>query len=360
MPLETLEARGFRNLAPVVWTLGGGRHLVVGENGAGKTSLLEAIYLLATTRSFRTHQLADCCRHGEAAFQLRGRVDGTLRSELSFTWSRDEGPERRVDEKRTSLADHLAALPVLAWTRDDAGVLTGPPADRRRLLDRGVIGAHPRSLSAVVRYRRTLRAKRDLLLRGGSATELATWNDLLASAAAELVALRSRYVVDLEAALRVVLERGAFGIPRVDLRYRPSPACALEGPSAIRAALDEAVAEERRSRRVLTGPHRDDLAIRWDGKPLRRVASAGERKALGLALLAAQAEVLTERRREPLVLLDDADTELDRRRLAVAWGGFATATDMVATSNRPEVWGGLALDRRWRCAGGEAVDEGAG
>lgn len=357
MPLERLEARGFRNLVPQCWQPGGGRHLVLGDNGAGKTSLLEAIYLVATTRSFRTHQLAECARHGEASFSLDVRVDGDRRADLGFAWGREEGPSRRVDDKRTSLADHLAVLPILAWTRDDAGVLTGPPADRRRLLDRGVVGSRPQTLNVIVRYRRALRAKRDLLLRGRGGAELATWNDLLAVAAYELARLRADYVEALEGALAAVLERNPFGIPTVSLRYRSSPPEALEGSEAIRAAIEAHVQEEQRTRRTLVGPHRDDLVIRWGGKPLRQVASAGERKALGLALLAAQGDVLASRRRRPLILLDDADTELDAHRLGVVWSSFDPRTDILATSNRPTVWASLDVARRWRCHGGEVVPE---
>ena len=109
---------------------------------------------------------------------------------------------------------------------------------------------------------------------------------------------------------------------------------------------------ERSLQQPLLGPHRDDLAIRWEGYEFRRVASAGERKALGLALVAAHGEVVSGGGREPVYLLDDADTELDQDRLSALWGAFETARQIFVTSNRPQVWDGIGFERRWRCSGG--------
>jgi DNA replication and repair protein RecF len=106
-------------------------------------------------------------------------------------------------------------------------------------------------------------------------------------------------------------------------------------------------------RRPLVGPHRDDLEIRWSEHRIRRVASAGERKALGLALIAAQGRILAEKGRSPIYLLDDADTELDQERLAAIWQAFAPAKQLIATSNRPQIWSHLGIDRHWHCQAGE-------
>ena len=89
------------------------------------------------------------------------------------------------------------------------------------------------------------------------------------------------------------------------------------------------------------------------------MASAGERKAIGLALVAAHGEVIAGVGREPVYLLDDADTELDRDRLAALWAAFDAARQLFVTSNRPQVWDGIGIDRRWRCgAGSLRLEEG--
>lgn len=347
--LAQLEVRAFRNLEASSQPFAPGGHLILGANGAGKTSLLEAVYLLATTRSFRTSRIGDCCRHGESRFHLAGEVETDRRVRLDLNW--DSGQrERLVNGGRASLAEHLSALPVVSWTASDAEVLIGPPATRRRFLDRGVLGLKPSAIEILSRYRQALTEKRQLLQRGGGGID--AWNEVLARAAAALVALRSSYVEQLRLALGSVLEGCRLDAWAIELKYRRSLKSGLEGAPAIAAELAAAREREERLQQPLLGPHRDDLSILWDGHEFRRVASAGERKALGLAMVAAHGKVVTDGGREPVYLLDDADTELDRDRLSALWGAFGAANQLFVTSNRPQVWDGIGIERRWQCSAG--------
>lgn len=343
--LVQLEARGFRNLEPLSWRPGPGRHLLLGDNGAGKTSLIEAVYVLATTRSFRTSRLADGRRHGGGFFALAGEVEGPRRVRLEVGWG-EEGRRRSVNGAIGPLAEHLDALPVVAWTAADAEILTGAPELRRRLLDRGVLGLKPAALDALSRFRRALAQKRSLLARGGGA-DLEPWNEILAEAAAEVIALRARYAGALAEALTGVVEAAGLPYPAPELVYRPSPAAGLDGAGAVVAALARAAGAERRRGQPLVGPHRDDVEVRWRERELRGVASAGERKAFAVALAAAQGKVLTAAGREPLYLLDDLDAELSEATLATVWRAFGDAGQLLATSNRPGAWEGLDATTRW-------------
>src|SRR6185436_5228433 len=115
----------------------------------------------------------------------------------------------------------------------------------------------------------------------------------------------------------------------------------------ILEALERVSDAERRRRIPLAGPQRDELEILWDGHEIRRVASAGERKALSLLLLAAHGEVLSAAGRSPLLLLDDADAELAPQTVASVWTVFAAASQVVVTSNRPQVWLTLEIGALW-------------
>jgi DNA replication and repair protein RecF len=342
--LSQLAAGDFRNLEPLTWVPGAGSHLLLGGNGAGKTSLLEAVYVLATTRSFRAAQIADCVRHGAAGFHLRGEVDADRRSTLDVGWNGGERV-RLVNGKVAPLADHLAVLPVVAWTAAEAEVLVGAPKVRRRFMDRGVVGLRPSALDSLGRYREALRHKRELLLSDDAGIEI--WNELLAAAAADVIALRHAYVERLRAALAAVLAAAGLPLPPIDVRYQPSPARGLEGAAAIADSLARVVERERRRQLPLLGPHRDDLEIRWGGHEVHRVASAGERKALSLLLLAAHGRVIEEAGRSPVYLLDDADAELAAPTLAAVWRAFAGARQLFASSNRPQVWLTLEIGRLW-------------
>lgn len=351
--MTELEVRGFRNLEAFTTSVEPGPQLLLGPNGAGKTSFLEAVYLLATTRSFRTHRLADCPHHDRDHFFIRTEVENAgRRARLEIGWA--EGRRRRaVNGKETSLAEHLEVLPVVLWTADEAGVLTGPPADRRRLLDRGVVGLQPAAIAVLTRYRRALGEKRQLLARGRG--ELEPWNRVLAEAAADLARRRAAYVERLGAELEAVLEICDLGLGEIALRYRPSPRRALDGADAIERFFAETEKRERERAQPLSGPHRDDLQLLWNSRELRRVASAGERKALGLAVLAAHARVLAAAGRPPIYLLDDADTELDRDRLGALWRAFSGARQLFASSNRPQIWREMGFERVWRFEKGRVM-----
>jgi DNA replication and repair protein RecF len=397
--LAHFTARGFRNLEPLDLEPAAGSHLLLGGNGAGKTSLLEAIYVLATTRSFRAAQLVDCVAHGATEMALWGEVATDRRAALAV--SVQEGVRQRsVNGKPTPLMDHLAVLPVVAWAAVELGVLVGAPGARRRFMDRGVVATRPAALETLGRYREALRQKRELLARGGTGIEI--WNELLAATAAEVIRLRAAYVDALRAELTAVLaevgeireisagpaaaagpappptsaaadavlfgggslgtgsasgDHPSLGLPEIELRYHPSPPQGLEGPAAIAAVLDKAVERERRRQQPLLGPQRDELEILWGGHELRRVASAGERKALSLLLLAAHGRVVEAAGRQPVYLLDDADAELAPSSVAAVWSVFArrvaaTGGQLFASSNRPQVWLTLDVDTLWEMARG--------
>jgi DNA replication and repair protein RecF len=348
--LAQLTARDFRNLAPLIWEPQAGSHLLLGGNGAGKTSLLEAVYVLATTRSFRASQIGDCVRHGAASFHLSSEIETDHRSTLEVGWM-DGQRTRALNGKVTPLAQHLAVLPVVAWTSAaEAEVLVGAPKARRRFLDRGVVGIRPPALEVLGRYREALRQKRGLLAGDGAGIEI--WNEMLAAYAADVIALRDRYVELLRGELAAVIAEAGLPFPAIELRYRPSPVNGLEGQQAIADALDRIAERERRRQLPLLGPHRDELEILWGGHEIRRVASAGERKSLSLMLLAAHGRVVEGAGRSPVYLLDDADAELSPQTLAAVWKVFLGARQLFATSNRPQVWLTLEVGKVWEMEGG--------
>jgi DNA replication and repair protein RecF len=261
-------------------------------------------------------------------------------------WS-SAGLTRSLNGKSAPLADHLAALPVIAWTAADVEVVGGPPRARRRFLDQGLVGLRPASLGLLTRYRKALEQKRELLARGGGG--LGSWNEVLAAAAAELIERREAYVERLSAELQTILSR--LDLPPIEIRYRPSPRDGAEGATTILAAFEKARPREVDSRSPELGPHRDELEILWGEHGARRVVSAGERKLLGLALTTARGRLLAASGRSPVYLLDDLDSELDPDRLAQIWTFFTGAEQIFASSNRPVVWEALEVGSRWRLDG---------
>ena len=362
--LVRLTARGFRNLHDLEFEPGEGTHLLLGGTGAGKTSILEAAYVVSTTRSFRSSRLDACLRHTAAgcesevaegapeAFHVAAEVEQShQRVRLEVGWSAAQGVSRSVNQDSGSLAEHLTVLPVLAFTASDSEVLLGGPEARRRLLDRGVVSCRPAAIGTLSKYRRVLENKRRVLAERQQGLE--TWNELLAPAMSELIGARAAYVEELVRALERVRSKVSIDWPVIDLRYDPSPREAMDGEAAVLEVLSSLADQERRERRPAVGPHRDRLVISWGGRDVRRVASAGERKGLGLLLVAAQSEALRQVGRSPLQLLDDADAELDRETLKRLWPALSGVPQTVVTSNRPEAWEGLDLSRVSRVVDGQ-------
>jgi len=292
-------------------------------------------------------------RHGEPGFHVAIDAGSGGRDHLEIGWRRGERL-RLANGNAVPLVDHVVLQPVVLWTAAEADLLAGAPALGRRLIDRGLVSTRPTALAALSRYRRVLAQKRQLLAsRRGEGLE--SWNELLAEAAAEVIALRAAYVEALDAALAALRERISLSLPPLRLEYLPSPRAGIQGRDAILAALERSAARERERGAPLLGAHRDALRLLWAGREVGTVASAGEGKALGLLLAAAQGMLVEATGRDPLYLLDDADAELDRERLAAVWEAFAPARQLLATSSRPEVWRPLPAAHRWQLSAGRVT-----
>lgn len=343
--ITLLSSYSFRNLKDIEWRPGPGCHLILGPNGSGKSSLLEAVYLLATTRSFRTSQPSDCVRHGESEFRVAGEVDSGVRSRLEVGWV-SGGRHRRLNDRTAPLVDHLRVLPVVAWTEADRELLTGPPALRRRFVDQGIVAEKPSTLETLARYRQALAGKRILLVERRK--EIGPWNEVLAGAASEIMKLRRDYIKRVSTEFAAAVSLSGISLPPVELRYRPSIESEDISQEVVLNTIESFERRERDKGRPLVGPHLDDVEVLFDGRGIRRVGSAGERKVLGLLLAAARGQLLGAAERDPIYLLDDADTELDTGRLEAVFGVFMAAKQLLVSSNRAEVWGMADKAIRWR------------
>jgi DNA replication and repair protein RecF len=364
--IRRLQVQRFRNLAPLDLHLKPGAHFLFGRTGQGKTSLLEAVYLLATSRSFRTARLEHCVHkvlaeldsersHGTATQEdvapgiwLAADIE-TLqaRVRLELTWSPGEGVRRRINGDVVSAAEFLDVLPVVVWSSGDLETLVGPPERRRRMLDRAIVTLRPVALRCLTTYRRTLEQKRHLLAQHRPDREqLRSWNELLAAAGSELIQRRLESAMLLDQALEEAGRDLGLGWAPLRLRYRPQPEGGEERASFL-SALEEAGEEEIRRRRPLLGPHLDRVVFEWQGSPLEQIASAGERKAHGLVLTRAQVRILQAAGRAPILLLDDLDTELDTELLSSFLPLLTTVGQSFLTSNRPQVFDQFLSGHGW-------------
>jgi DNA replication and repair protein RecF len=336
--LEQLQARSFRNLARVELRFGERFNVISGDNGQGKTNLLEAVYVVATSKSFRAGRPGELVGFGAGLASVRGFV-------------REDGEERiqsvglehgkrvvRIDDKRPpSLAAYAVRTPVVVFHPGEIALSMGGSAERRRLLDRTSLYLTPQSMGELDAYTRALKARqRTLEVRGEGASDLAGWETLAVRHGLAVMEHRARAAELLaEHAKQAFAKIAAPGLV-LDVRYASS------APASEQEFL-EALASRRTSdlRRgsAGVGPHRDELALTIDGHGVRGVASQGQHRAVTLALKSAEIDVVGHARGvRPILLLDDVSSELDRARTSALFAFLRDQRGQVFLSTtRPEL-----------------------
>lgn len=309
MHLSALDVLNLRVVREARLTPAPGLNLLVGANGSGKTSLLEAVYLLGTARSFRTRRVGELVRHGAEELRVRGEVMQSSSGRESIGVEKAVGGLRiRVSGEDVRSASALARrLPMLAITPDSQRVLTDGADLRRGVMDWSLFHVEQAYLPVLQRYRRALRQRNAALREGRDLTALASWDEELASAGETLHGFRDRCLADVFPVFAQVLE-GLLGTP-VEIRYQRGWKTGESLASALRASGATDMARGFTG----VGPHRADLAFRIGRSPARQVLSRGEGKLFVGAVLLAQARHLAARQgRPPLLMVDDLASELDR------------------------------------------------
>lgn len=314
MALTLLGLRDFRCFAEAELALSPGVTVITGENAAGKTSLLEAIHVLAQAKSFRTADNASLIRAGAPGFQVTGRV-ATLDREIPLGIARTgHRVQLRRDAQDAGVAEVAQTLPVRVLDTGAHMLLEGGPKERRRFLDWGVFHVEPEFLGAWRRYQRALKQRNIALRRGQPLREVTPWNAELETTGLQIDAMRRAYLssvsegiarhvrTTLESDVALTLDRGW-----------------PEG-QGLAESLDANYPRDAATGTTRTGPHRAELRIEIDGRRASERTSRGQGKVLAGALISGQLESfqsLTGRR--ATLLVDDLPAELDDERRARLW-----------------------------------------
>ncbi|MDR3457800.1 MAG: DNA replication/repair protein RecF [Verrucomicrobiae bacterium] len=310
MHLAHLRLRDFRNYARLDTGFAPGFHLLLGDNAQGKTNILEAVYLMATLRSFRGVGGAHMIRHGAKGYFVGGNVVGQGEREIKIYWSARERKLALDGQPVKKLADYFGALRTVVFCTEDLQLVKGTARSRRRFLDLLLAQTQPGYLALLQRYMHSVRA-RNALLKARVTDEAA-----LESFSAELVKLgngiiraRRELVPKFSPLARLAYRRISNDAEELRIEYQPS----VKNDFAVELAA--ARARERSFRATLVGPHRDDLQLLLHEKSAAQFGSEGQKRTLAIALKMAQAEFLTGIHGSPPVLLiDDVMGELDVKR----------------------------------------------
>lgn len=336
MKIRTLSLVDWRSYEQVSLSFGDGLTAVIGENGQGKTNLIEAIGWMAGLGSFRGAPDDALVRAGAVAAVVRGMVEADDGREQLIEIEIPRVGRNRIQVNRQRLnrmGDLVGVLQVTVFSPDDLDLVKGGPVLRRGWLDAAVAGRHPKNAALRSDVERILK-QRNALLRGvhgkldaDAAFTLDVWDSKLAETGERLLAARLALLDEMAATLAGAYDAVARTAAHASAVYQPSWAGPLADALAANRELDV--------RRGVTtvGPHRDEVVLSLGDLPARTHASQGEQRSLALALrLAADGVVRAAGVAEPVLLLDDVFSELDPNRAGALLEALPAGQHILTTA----------------------------
>jgi len=345
--LATLTVSHCRNITQADLALSPGINLLVGENGAGKTAILEAIHLLARGRSFRTPHAKQLISHNQSELLIRGEViSSAMQHSLARSKSSTGANEARIDGHTANRQSRYAELlPLQTLLPGIADLVLDGPAIRREFIDWGLFHVEPNYLVSAQRFRKAL-TQRAAWLKASPSEDFAMdpWVSTLASAGAEINIWRRRFVDALNIQFQQTLSRMRADFS-CDLRYQSAGFSEEE-------VLEQLAGSYERDKRYATthvGPHRADVDVRVDGVTAKTVVSRGQAKLIASAItLSYSAELGVRSGVQPVLLLDDFGAELDefhRERFFLELRALGCQVIATTTDTPERLVGSSSLDK---------------
>lgn len=331
MFLKQITILNFKNLESVELTLPSGVCGVVGDNGAGKSNILDSIHYLSTARSMLLSSDPQSVRRGAEFFLLDGKYigDSGLSDSVSCSYSRTETNStsrkilKRNGKEYDRLSDHVGEFPVVVVSPQDYTIISDSAEERRRFFNMLISQFDSNYLNALIRYNALLLQRNRVLKEGGNEEMLNIYDQQLEPYSQTIHNIRGEVVELLTPRVAAMYEQLSGGRESVSMEYR----------SQLNSCDYTSMQLQSRDRDIMSGytncgVHRDDVIFTIDGEPIRRFGSQGQQKSFLVALKLAQYQLYSERKGElPILLLDDLFDKLDRGRVEhlirlVAGDGF--------------------------------------
>lgn len=334
MKLRSISLSNFRSYKEREFTFSDQVTLITGANGAGKTNLLEAIYVILQGKSFRDSD-EELLRYGENWWKLLGTTDEVAR-ELRYQPGNNVTKQLIVDDISKGRFTYRQQLPVILFEPDELLVVHTAPSSRREYFDKIVMKLHPECTEIYRKYERALVQRNNLLKKGYSLETLRdavfVWDVALAEHGAKIQTFRTELIKVINAVVSEVYSRIAGHKQTVSIAYDPT----CNGDRQLLVShLSRNLEKDVLLRSTSTGAHRDDILFHLNDKYAKVTASRGEVRTLVLALKKIEAELLEQQGQTPIVLLDDVLSELDEKRQQNYIKEFASLQVMVTATKSP-------------------------
>ena len=319
MYLKKLKCQGFRSLHRLTIEPGPGLNVIRGANAQGKTTVLEALLYLATSRSHRTTVDRELVGHGDLGFRIEAEIERKDRTVKLYAAYWDKVKRFSINGVPvTKISEILGRINVVFFAPEDVSIVRGSASDRRLYIDMGLSQLDNAYVRALQSYRTVLRQRNELLRNDRpDPAQLDVWDAQLAEHARRVTAARAHYVDSLapyaKEAYHTIAEDEQFG-----LKYAPDIATDADPLKVYQETRERDIRRGHTSR----GPHRDDLQFRIEEEAARSFGSQGQQRSAALAMKLAEARLAQQRTGEyPILMLDDVLSELDddrARRLMTA------------------------------------------
>lgn len=325
MQLKRLSLQHYRNYDQMEFQTDNMVNIIVGPNAQGKTNLLESIFVLALTKSHRTHQDKELIRWNASSTLLHAEVEkryGTVQLDLSISQQGKKAKVNGLEQKK--LSNFIGALNVVMFAPEDLEIVKGSPGVRRRFLDMEIGQVYPSYLHDLSQYNKILQQRNNYLKQlfssPGKTSMLDVWNEQLMQFGVKIMKKRQSFIKKLQAWAEMIHAGITNGSERLRIEYDCALSHALEQEDAVlfdhfMIKLSQVKDQELRRGVSLVGPHRDDLRFYINDKEVQTFGSQGQQRTTALSLKLAEIELIREEVGEyPLLLLDDVLSELDRYR----------------------------------------------
>jgi DNA replication and repair protein RecF len=359
--VKKINLIGFRNLKEQVVELADGLNLLVGNNGQGKTNFLEAVYLMATLRSFKSSSVRDVIRFGEDEAEVSGEIASRevpvkLRVRLKGSVRKLWVGQRSIHSAR----EFLGRLRVVAFTPDDLAMIKGGPSLRRKFLDRAAFLFDSQHLARVKNFNHALKSRNRLLKERKRADRdlIDSFSQAMAEDGARVSKTRLEVLRRLRGETERIVEEMIPEMSAVSVSFEPGWYIGADGSKdSLLEQIRSNLEQDLRRGQTCLGPQQDDFEISMGQNSARRFASQGQQRTVAVALLLAVVrEVVADGGARPVILLDDVSSELDAARRKILFeqvvdlGGqvLITTTDegMVADLRERKIWKFIVDDGR--------------
>lgn len=345
MKLNSLELNEFRNYSRLDAEFGARKNFLIGTNAQGKTNLLEAIYLLCISKSFRTRFEKEAIQFSRQSFIIKGdfQLDEGDIHKIIFHYSSEGGKEISLDRKRLNKSSELIGrFPIVVSSPDEYALTMGPPPERRKFIDILLSQIHKKYFFNLQEYHRTLQQRNVLLNACKKKNEIKyalidSWNQQLKAIGCQIIQLRFQFSKLLSEQLGRIYSELVVNNEALSFEYKPNIIFeAIENlDSCFEKRLAQVREKEMRYGTSLAGPHRDDFVFKINNHDVKKYGSRGQHKTVLLSLALAECELIKQHRNEvPIILIDDLYSEIDLARekkitekLDTMGQIFITATD---------------------------------